>query len=175
VTEERDVNGEEDGSSGFQDSTRRRRKNKKMREERQESMEKNEAIEKEQRREEVKEVTTLNSNKFYESLNNGYILSRLEEPQLLSATLRIIVRNIHPNWKTITLPVIEEVDRINLRSNAITTEPKELLELVDKVFTRRNETLQLNEVYRQFVMACGRTVFIPTEKFPACYVHTRQS
>jgi len=42
-------------------------------------------------------MTSFKPSKFYEDLNKGYILSRLEEPLLLTTALRIIVRNIHPN------------------------------------------------------------------------------
>jgi len=98
----------------------------------------------------------------------------LEEPLLLAAALRTVVRNIHPNGKTITFPIIDEVDTVNLRSNGIITDPQKLLYLIDKVFERRDESLHLNNTYSQFVMAYGRTVFIPTEKFPACYVNLRQ-
>jgi len=93
---------------------------------------------------------------------------------MLTAALRIIVRNLHPSGKTIAFPIIEEVDKINLRANGITSDPQDLLTLIDKVFERRNESFHTNNVYRQFVMAYGRIVFIPAEKFPACYVHTRQ-
>ena len=81
---------------------------------------------------------------------------------------------MHPNGKNITFPTIEEVDKINLRSNGITSDPKDLLDLIDQIFSRREETFQLNNVYRQFVMVYGRITFNPAEKFPACYVYTRQ-
>lgn len=115
-----------------------------------------------------------NPNKFYENLEASYNLSRLEEPSLLTAALRIVVRNMHHNGKSITFPTIEEVDRINLRASGITTDPQDLLKLIHKVFERREESLQLNSIYRQFVMAYGRIVFNPLEKFPACHVYTRQ-
>jgi len=111
---------------------------------------------------------------FYNTMQLDYNLSRMEEPNILTAAMRIIVRNIHPHGKAITFPIIEEVDRINLRANGITTDPKDLLELIDRVFERREEDFQLNNVYRQFVMAYGRIAFNPAEKFPACYVYTRQ-
>lgn len=117
---------------------------------------------------------SFNPNKFYEDLHLNYNLSKLEEPQMLTAALRIVVRNIHLQGKSITFPIIEEVDKISLRANGITTDPKDLLKLIDKVFERRKESFQMNNVYRQFVMAYGRNVFNPVEKFPACYVHTRQ-
>ena len=110
----------------------------------------------------------------YTTLQLDYNLSRLEETNTLTAALRVIIRNIHPQGKSITFPIIEEVDRINLKSDGITSDPGDLLKLVDKVFERRNETFRLNSVYRQFVMAYGRIAFNPAEKFPACYVYTRQ-
>lgn len=123
---------------------------------------------------ENKKEACFNSNTFYENLNLNYNLAKLEEPLMLTAALRIIVRNLHPSGKTITFPIIEEVDKINLRANGITSDPQDLLTLIDKVFERRNESFHTNNVYRQFVMAYGRIVFIPAEKYPACYVHTRQ-
>jgi len=115
-----------------------------------------------------------NPNKFYADLHLNYNLSKLEEPQMLTAALRIVVRNIHLQGKSITFPIIEEVNKISLRANGITTDPEDLLKLIDKVFEIRKESFQMNNVYRQFVMAYGRNVFNLVEKFPACYVHTRQ-
>jgi len=92
---------------------------------------------------------------------------------MLVAALRTIVRNIHSNGKSITFPVIDEVDRIHLRANGITSDPQELWKLVIRVFQRRDECFQLNNVYRQFVMAYGRVIFEPTLKFPACFIHLR--
>jgi len=102
----------------------------------------------------------------------NHILSRLEEPATLTAAFGILITKNHQQGKT--FPITQEVDKINLRSNRIPTKLKDLLELVDKIFERRNETLQLNNVYRQFVMMYGRIAFNPAEKFSVCYVHMRQ-
>jgi len=42
---------------------------------------------------------------------------------MLTTALRIIVRNLHLSRKRITFPIIDEVDKINLRANGITTDP----------------------------------------------------
>lgn len=63
------------------------------------------------------------------------------------------MRNIDQQGKTITFPTIEEVDKINLRANAIITDPQDLLTLIDKVFERRKKSFLMNNAYKQFVMA----------------------
>ena len=108
---------------------------------------------------------------FFDNIHLNYNLSRLKEPSLLTAALRLVVRHLHPTEKTITFPILEEVDRINLRASGITTNPQELLELLDRVFERRQESFQLKNVYRQFVMA--RAIYDPRLKFPECYVYIK--
>jgi len=43
---------------------------------------------------------------------------------------------------------MEEVDKINRRANGITSDPQDLLTLIDKAFERRNESFHTNNVYR---------------------------
>jgi len=71
-----------------------------------------------------------NPNKFFEDLHINYNLSKLEEPQILTAALRIVVRNIHLQGKSITFPIVEEVDKINLRANGIITHLKDFGEVI---------------------------------------------
>jgi len=40
-----------------------------------------------------------NPKKCYENLETSFTLSRLEEPSLLTAALRVVVRNMHHNGK----------------------------------------------------------------------------
>jgi len=96
---------------------------------------------------ENKKETCFNPNTFYENLDLNYNLTKLEEPLMLTAALRIIVRNLHSSGKTITFPIIEEVYMINFRANGITTDPQDLLKLIAKVFERRDESFQVNNFY----------------------------
>jgi len=79
-------------------------------------------------------------------MNLNYNLAKLEEPQMLTAALRVVVRNLHHYGKTIIFPIIKEGDKINLRANGITTDPQDLLSLNDKVFERREESFEMNNV-----------------------------
>jgi len=130
------------------------------------------------RRELVREKTRhkeeFNPNKFYENLETNYNLSLLEERPLLTAPFRLMVKNMHHNVKNITFIIIEEINKIHLKANGITTDPQDLLNLIDKIFERREEPFQLNNIYRQFVMAYGRIAFNTAENYLACYDQTRQ-
>ena len=88
---------------------------------------------------------------------------------MLEVSLRYIIRNLNEEGEKIQFPVLDEVDRINLKRNNLPTNIKELLELVDNVFERREESLDLKKVHKQFVRAHGRTIFNPNEKWPYCY------
>ncbi|KAK9747523.1 hypothetical protein QE152_g5282 [Popillia japonica] len=100
-------------------------------------------------------------------------LRRLEEVPILTAALRQVVRNSHPNGRSITFPCPEAVDRITLKSTGIPTEHEELLELLQRAFERRDETLDLQETYNDFVRTHGRLAFDHTQKCPHSAIHTR--
>lgn len=54
---------------------------------------------------------------------------------MLTAALSVVVRNLDHYGKT--FPIRDEVDKLNLRVTGITTDPPDLLTLIDKVFERR--------------------------------------
>ena len=88
---------------------------------------------------------------------------------MLEVALRFIIRNLNEEGGKIQFPALDEVDRINLKRNNLPTKITELLDLVDTVFERRKESLDLKRIYKQFVRAHGRTVFNLLEKWPNCY------
>ena len=108
----------------------------------------------------------------YENFENSVKLARLEEPAILTMALRHIIRRTHQNGETVVFPQIDAVDRIALRTHNLPSDPMELLNLVNQVFERRNELINLEEVYKQFVRAHGRTTFDYNQKWPQCYVFT---
>lgn len=101
-----------------------------------------------------------------------YRLSILEEPQMLNLALRIIIRKLLINGGNITFPTPDAID-ITLKRNGLPTDPKTLLNLTDLVLARRSESLDLHEVYNDFVRAHGRAVFNLNEPWPQCYGHIR--
>lgn len=109
----------------------------------------------------------------YRDIEISARLSRLEEAPTLTLALRHLVRTCHPRGSTVTFPVPEAVDRIQLRCHNLPTNPDELQPLVEKVFSRRDEPLDLDELYKQFVMTHGHTAFDHTQKWPVSHVHTR--
>ena len=113
--------------------------------------------------------STLDPAYIYTTLEYKYKLTALEDPKLLEVALRFITRNLNEEGEKIQFPVLDEVDRINLKRNNLPTNIQELLNLVDEVFERREEPLDLKKIYRQFVRAHGRTIFNPLEKWPQCY------
>ena len=127
------------------------------------------------RREQEAQIRTniqVNPTNIYQNLEHALKLSYLEEPGTLTLALRHIVRNVHEKGTTITFTQIEAVDRIALRSRNLPTDSSELLKLVNLVFERRGETLNIMNVYDQFVRAHGRTTFDPRQKWPLCNIHT---
>jgi hypothetical protein len=110
-----------------------------------------------------------NPNKMYNILEINYKLTSLEDPKLLELALRFITRNLNEEGGKIQFPTLDEVDRIILKRNNLPTVVTELIELVDAVFERRKESLDLKKIYKQFVRAHGRRIFIPQEKWPNCY------
>lgn len=139
--------------------------------------EQNEEEEKEEEKAEtpmpIAEVTPLPVTKLYENFEINMRLSRLEEERILTTALRHVVRNIHEHGRSITFPVLEEVDRIQLRSHNLPTEAKELKQLIDQVFRRRGEKYDIENIYRQFVMTHGRITFDSKQCWPASHIHTR--
>lgn len=120
----------------------------------------------------VSDRNIVNVSEIYDNFENTLRLSRLEERNNLTVALRHIVRSLHPKGETITFSSPGAVDRLDLRSINLPTEPGELLSLVKQVFVRRNEKLELEEVYRDFVKSHGRVAFDSKREWPHSHVHT---
>lgn len=91
-------------------------------------------------------------------------LARLEEPDVLITALRHLVRKVHPNGSRITFPVPEAEDRIQVKRVNVPTDPVELQKLLETVFKRRRETLNMNELNNDFVKTHGRLTFDMSNK-----------
>lgn len=109
----------------------------------------------------------------YESMEINTRLARLEEAATLTAALRHLVRHTHPRGKQIGFPVPGAVDRIQLKCCNLPTDPEELRKLVEMVFRRREEPLDIDELYRDFAITHGRIITDMTQPYPACYGYTR--
>lgn len=108
----------------------------------------------------------------YNNIELTMRLSRLEERNNLTTALRNVVRSLHPKGKDITFNCPAAVDRIDLKSVNLPTEPTELYNLLNKVFVRRGEELDLEEVYRDFVKSHGRVTFDQRKEWPLSHIHT---
>lgn len=109
----------------------------------------------------------------YQDLEDNMRLSRLEEERNLILALRHLVRNLHEGGGCIAFPTPQAVDRIQLRCSNLPTEPRQLLELVERVFCRRGEYLNLKDIYEDFVRSHGRVVFDNRQGWPQCYALIR--
>lgn len=109
----------------------------------------------------------------YESVEYDMRLTRLEEPKLLTTALRHLIRTSHPKGGYITFPVPEAVDRIQLKCACLPTDAVQLKELTERVFQRREETLDLENLYNDFVKTHGRNTHDFTQKWPMSHIHTR--
>ena len=101
----------------------------------------------------------LDPSNLYSNMESAMKLSRLEDPSILTVALRHITRTNHEKGINVSFPQIEAIDRITLKSNNLPTKPEDLLLLIKKVFARREEKLDLQQIYKQFVRAHGRIVF----------------
>ena len=110
----------------------------------------------------------------YYNFEDAMKLANLEEPQTLNTALRHLIRTINEKGESITFPQVGAVDKIYLKSKNLPTEPNKLKQLVIRIFKRRDEDLDFNEIYSQFVKAHGRIVFDPRQNWPKCYVHSFQ-
>lgn len=98
--------------------------------------------------------------------------SRLEEIGNLTTALRFVTRLKHARGSSVTFPIPEAVDRLQLKSVNLPTDPDRLQQLILSAFERRGETVSFEDIYRDFVKAHGRTTIDPKEIFPRCIVHT---
>lgn len=109
----------------------------------------------------------------YENIEYSMRLSRLEEPKILMLALRHFVRKAHPNGKNVAFPVPEAFDRIQLKCANLPTDVGELKELLLKVHYRRNEVLDIEDLYSDFVKTHGRITYDFTQKWPQSHIFTR--
>lgn len=119
------------------------------------------------------DYSRVNPGSTYELTENAMRLSRLEDEKNLIRSLRHLVRSLHEGGRQIAFQTPEAVDRIQLRSINLPTDPEELLGLVLQVFARRQEPFDLDGVYADFVRSCGRTVFDSRQQWPQCYTVVR--
>lgn len=117
--------------------------------------------------------TVKSDNLFYNTIEDSMRLARLEDAAVLITALRHLIRKTHPNGDRITFPVPEAVDRIQLGKVGVPTDPAELHELLKTVFKRRKETLNIEELYNDFVKTHGRLAFDMSKKWPESHIHTR--
>lgn len=115
------------------------------------------------------EIMELNPQRTYNKIELNMKLCRLEEERNLLIALRHLVRLLHEGGRQIAFPLPEAVDKIQLRCSNLPTEPQELMNLLTQVFERRNETLNLNETYRDFMRSYGRVILDPKQQWPHCH------
>ena len=114
----------------------------------------------------------LDPSNIYANLEDAMKLAQLEEPGTLTTALRHLVRFLHKKGDSITFTQIDMVDKIILKTKNLPTDTNKLFQLVSRVFTRRGESLDVQEIYEQFVRAHGRIAFDPSQKWPLCYIHS---
>ena len=116
---------------------------------------------------------TTDGKQIYQDFELMLKLSRVEEEQSLTTALRHLVRHRHTKGTLITFPTPEAVDRIQLRANNLPTDIDKLEDLLHKTFIRREETLDIKKLYKDFVMTHGRLTYDMTKKWPESHIHTR--
>lgn len=115
----------------------------------------------------------VNPQILYTSVEKNLRLGRLEEVQMLTTALRHVTRKLHAKGERVTFPSPEAVDRIQLKSHGLPTESGELLTLLKEAFKRRDEILDLEQVYKDFVKTHGRITVDIAQTWPHSHLHTR--
>lgn len=109
----------------------------------------------------------------YNELESNLRMSRLENKDTFQTALRLVIRCGYPNGDKICFPTTEQTDRMVLRSQNLPTDHKDLLRLLGEACLRRNEGLDLKNVYKDFVKAHGRVYFDPKETAPKCFAYIK--
>ena len=98
-------------------------------------------------------------NIMYDNLEDIMRFSRLAERGNMIMALRHIVRNLHTHGAQINFSQPEAGDRLELKSLNLPSDPTKLNDLVIKVFRRRDEKVDLQRLYEDFVKSHGRVVY----------------
>lgn len=120
----------------------------------------------------IKIIKPKDPESLYVNFEEKLRLSRLEEFANLNIAVRHVTRHLHPKGEKITFPVPEAMDRLQLRSVNLPTDPNCLKDLLEKAFIRRGEWMDMEELYRDLVMAHGRIAIDIKQKWPLSHVHT---
>jgi hypothetical protein len=109
------------------------------------------------------------NRQLYAGVEEAMQLRRLEEERMLTVALRHLVRHRDVRGASIAFPTPRAVDRITLKAAALPTDKGVLEALVQRVFERRGEVLDLEEVYEDFVRAHGRLLTDLGKPWPESY------
>lgn len=72
-------------------------------------------------------------------------------------------------------PNVEAEDRLLLKAAGLPTDPQELWKVVQKAYERREETIQIEEVFTDFVKMYGKIEFDPSKQGSDCFYISRKS
>ncbi|KAF2888550.1 hypothetical protein ILUMI_17623 [Ignelater luminosus] len=101
-----------------------------------------------------------NHKLLYQAMKLSMKLSRLEEAAGLTLVLRYLVKNSHPRGKVCHLFVTRGGGQNTLEVCVnLPTDPAKLQKLVEQVFCTCSETLNLDQLYKDFVITQGRIVY----------------
>lgn len=115
----------------------------------------------------------INPEGIYSKIEGNLSLTRLEETANLTRSIRYSVRNLHKNGKKIIFPYPNAVDKILLKISGLPTDPTEVWRLLGRMFERRGEKLDMQELYEDLVTTHGRKAFDPGKSSSDCFYISR--
>lgn len=114
----------------------------------------------------------LDPKTIYPDFEEALMLRKVEEPATLLRCLRHVTRCLHPRAKEIIFPYPEALDRFLIKSEGITSEPAALWKTLQRAFTRRNEQIEMESLYEDFVKIHGKRAFDPGKTGSDCFYIT---
>nr|CAD7608000.1 unnamed protein product [Timema genevievae] len=111
-------------------------------------------------------------DQIYNNFEETIQLSRLEEKQTFHLDMRHVIRTVHEKGSSVAFATPVALDRIQLKAMNLPMEVGQLLERIHQVFKRRDEKIDVEELYRNFVKVNGRIAFDSKKACPKCYDFT---
>lgn len=111
----------------------------------------------------------INPGKLYEEIERNAAIRRLEEVPTLAASMRHTVRHLCKKGDSICYKTQEAIDRMQIKTAGLPTEPLKLWDVITDAYKRRDEEISLNQIYEDLVKVHGRRAFDPGKTGSDCF------
>lgn len=111
----------------------------------------------------------IDPGKLYADIERNAAIRRLEETSTLAASMRHTVRHLCKKGDSICYKTQEAIDKTQLKSAGLPTEPQTLWDVIADAYKRRDEEISLNNIYEDVVKVYGRRAVDPGKTGSDCY------